>query len=332
MKILVFEYITGGGFNKQALPAALAAEGQLMLKALLDNLSRLNHVDVTVMLDWRQSEIFVKSDINAVIIRAKHDVNEEFARLVEQVDLVWPIAPEFDGILLALCQTVESLGKQLLTSPASAVAVAGNKFKTYELLNRSHIDSVPTRMLTPFDQFGHYPELDNGWIIKPVDGAGCTDSYVVANQQDFERMLAGKGPYVMQPHLEGKKTSLSCLFKQGCAWLVCVNLQNFELSNRQYHLIDIEVNQQLDFGRYQYLIDQIALVMPDLWGYVGIDLIETATQTWVLEINPRLTTSFSGIYEALGINIAGAVLQLVQGEPLLNPTCNKVIKIQTDAN
>ena len=332
MKILVFEYITGGGFNKQALPATLAAEGQLMLKALLDNLGRLNSVEVTVMLDWRLSETLDNSSINTVIIRAKHDINEEFSRLVGQADLVWPIAPEFDGILLALCQTVESLGKRLLTSPASAVAVAGNKFKTYELLNRSHIDSVPTRMLTPFDQFSAYPELDNGWIIKPVDGAGCADSYVVNNQQDFEQMLSNKGPYIMQPHLEGKKTSLSCLFKQGYGWLVCVNLQNFELSNRQYHLTDIVVNQQPDLGWYQHLINQIALAMPDLWGYVGLDLIETATQTWVLEINPRLTTSFSGIYEALGINIAEAVLQLVQDEPQLNPTCNKAIKIQTDAN
>ena len=37
MKILVFEYITGGGFNKHELPDALANEGRLMLQALLDN-------------------------------------------------------------------------------------------------------------------------------------------------------------------------------------------------------------------------------------------------------------------------------------------------------
>jgi len=51
-------------------------------------------------------------------------------------------------------------------------------------------------------------------------------------------------------------------------------------------------------------------------------------ETWVLEINPRLTTSFVGIYDALGINIAEAVLQLVHGEPILNPAYNRPITVQ----
>lgn len=51
-------------------------------------------------------------------------------------------------------------------------------------------------------------------------------------------------------------------------------------------------------------------------------------ETWVLEINPRLTTSFVGIYDALGINIAEAVLQLVHGEPILNPVYNRPITVQ----
>jgi predicted ATP-grasp superfamily ATP-dependent carboligase len=77
------------------------------------------------------------------------------------------------------------------------------------------------------------------------------------------------------------------------------------------------------------LITKIASALPELWGYVGIDLIEN-TQTWVLEINPRLTTSFVGIYDALGINIVEAVLQLLHGEPIFNPACNKPIIVQAN--
>ena len=121
-----------------------------------------------------------------------------------------------------------------------------------------------------------------------------------------------KGQYVIQPHLQGKKTSLSCLFKQGSGWLVCANLQQFEFINQQYHLSEIVVNHHPDLGAYQQLVDKIALAFPELWGYVGIDLIETAEQLWVLEINPRLTTSFVGIHAALGINVAETVLQLLQ--------------------
>ncbi len=346
VKILVFEYITGGGFNKQALPDSLAVEGRLMLDALLNNLLRLKQLEIWLMLDQRLSDSVGKSGINTVIIKPEHDVDEEFARCVWESDLVWPIAPEFDGILLKLCRTVETLGKLLLNSPASAVAIAGNKYKTYQLLDRHHIAAVPTRMLASFDYtqeslaertclepFGYAQEsLVEGWMVKPIDGAGCADSYVISNRQDFEQMATRTGEYIIQPHLLGAKTSLSCLFGQGRGWLVCANLQRFELINRQYRLTDIVVNHQPDPGRYRSVIDQIAHALPELWGYVGIDLIETAEQCWVLEINPRLTTSFTGIFDALGINIAEAVLQLLDGEPELNPTCNQAVIIQTHEN
>ncbi len=322
VKILVFEYITGGGFNKQALPDSLIGEGRLMLNALLDNLTRLDDLDLTVMLDWRLADSLSGTCINTVIIKQEHDITEEFARLVMQSDWVWPIAPEFDGILQTLCQAVASLGKTLLTSPAAAVAIAGNKFKTYELLKRHHIAAVPTRMLG-------YEYFPGEWIVKPVDGVGCADSYVVSDRQDFEQMSVRKGQYIIQPHLQGTKTSLSCLFKQGRGWLVCANLQRFELINKQYQLADIVVNHHQDLGDYQAVITKIAQALPELWGYVGIDLIETAAQTWVLEINPRLTTSFVGMYDALGINIAEAVLQLLHSEPMLNPICNNSITVQT---
>jgi hypothetical protein len=62
---------------------------------------------------------------------------------------------------------------------------------------------------------------------------------------------------------------------------VCVNLQHFEFINKQYHLAGISVNHRPDFGLYQQLIAKIAHALPELWGYVGIDLIETAAQIWV---------------------------------------------------
>ncbi|MFU8788633.1 MAG: ATP-grasp domain-containing protein [Methylobacter sp.] len=321
MKILVFEYITGGGFNKQALPDSLAYEGRLMLNALLDNLSRLNALDITLMLDWRLDDAVNTTAVNTVIISPEHDISETFMQLVKQADAVWPVAPEFDGILQSLCQTVESLGKILLTSPAAAVAIAGDKFKTYKLLNRHRINAVPTRMFENIYEPGE-------WIIKPLDGAGCNGSYVINNAEDFSEITGFSSPYIIQPHLQGDKTSLSCLFKHGRAWLICANLQRFDFINRQYHLAEIVVNHHADLGAYQPLIEGIARALPELWGYVGIDLIETAGDIQVLEINPRLTTSFTGLYAALGINIAELVLQLVQGEPVIKPTRNTPVNIQ----
>ncbi|MGZ5052585.1 MAG: ATP-grasp domain-containing protein [Methylobacter sp.] len=322
MKILVFEYITGGGFNKQDLPDSLACEGRLMLDALLDDLnhsnkSRLEPFEIIVMLDAR----LVNSNAdNIVTITAEQDVTAVFANLVKQADYVWPIAPEFDGILQNLCHIVETSGKVLLTSPAAAVALTGNKLKTYERLSEHHINAVPTQTLD--EAF-----LPGEWLVKPIDGVAGAGSYVISNQQELDRLVPCKDGYVIQPHLQGAKTSLSCLFKHGRAWLISVNLQRFNFSDRQYQLAGIVVNHQPDSGDYQRLIDDIASAFPELWGYVGIDLIENE-QTWVLEINPRLTTSFAGIYNALGINVAAVVLQLLDGAPILSPAYNKPSLVQ----
>ncbi len=322
MKILIFEYISSGGFNKQELPESLADEGRLMLQALLDNFTTIKDMELTVMLDSRLADSINTAGINTVIIGPDHNSEEEFVRLASHCDAVWPIAPEFDGLLQTLCRTVESMGKLLLTSPPDMVAITGNKFYTWQHLNQQSIATVPTRL---FDGVNYAP---GEWIIKPVDGAGCADSYLIIDQQDFDLMSVRNGQYIIQPHITGKKTSLSCLFKQGQGWLLCANLQHFSIIDKQYHLSEITVNYPGDLRLYRDIVENIARALPELWGYVGIDLIETPEHILVLEINPRLTTSFTGIYEATGINVAEAVLQLLNGQPALRATNNQSITIR----
>jgi predicted ATP-grasp superfamily ATP-dependent carboligase len=353
MKILVFEYITGGGFNKQELPDSLASEGRLMLNALLDNLRSYvaddnngNAIDVVVMLDSRINDSINTEGFNTVIIKPEHNSHDEFVRLALLCDAVWPVAPEFDDVLQNLCKIVEVLGKKLLTSPASVVAVTGNKFNTYQHLKQHHITTVPTRLFTAeiWARQGAAQQLEEElaglsitskveeWLVKPIDGVGCTDNYILTNPYDFEKMTSREGDYVIQPHIHGEKTSLSCLFKAGTGWLLCANLQQFNIINQQYQLSEIIVNYQPDLSRYQDLVDNIAHALPELWGYVGIDLIETPEQLWVLEINPRLTTSFVGINAALGINVAENILQLLNGKPAITPVCNQPITIKVNKN
>jgi predicted ATP-grasp superfamily ATP-dependent carboligase len=326
-----------------------------MLNALLDNLrshaddDSVNGLDVLVMLDSRVNGSVNTAGFDTVVIKPEKNSHDEFVRLAQLCDAVWPIAPEFDGILQTLCQAVEVLGKKLLTSPALAVAVTGNKLTTYYRLKQQQIATVPTRLFTgvaskdngearnvleelkqlnPASPMGSIEE----WLVKPIDGVGCADNYILTSSHDFEQMYARKGEYVIQPHIHGKKTSLSCLFKEGIGWLLCANLQQFNIINQQYQLSKIIVNYEPDLSRYQSLVDNIAQALPELWGYVGIDLIETPEQLWVLEINPRLTTSFVGINAALGINVAENILQLLTGNPTITPGCNQPITINVNTN
>jgi len=235
-KVLIFEYITGGGFNKQALPNSLVQEGELMLRALLACFAALQNIQIQIMVDSRLAHRLNADNIDIVLISPEQDSHEHFARLIQQADAIWPIAPEFDGILQSLCEQVEAFGKLLLNASSAAVALTGNKYLTYQRLLQYHIPTVPTEL---FENAHCQP---GEWIIKPIDGAGCSDSFLISHPLYFDRALQNTQKFIIQPHIEGRTRSLSCLFQHGQAWLLSVNLQQFKRVNQQYQLQSIQVN------------------------------------------------------------------------------------------
>jgi len=326
LKILVFEYITGGGLNKQALPDSLAQEGVLMLRALLSNLAEIENVKVVVMLDSRCFGLINTTGMDVILIHDQQDCMAEFERAAAYCDAVWPIAPESAGILENLCRSIAAQGVLLLSSPAAAVAVTGNKLKTYQRLFQHAIATVPTRLL-----LDNEAPQQGEWVIKPIDGIGCEGCQVISSTTDYQQ-LPPAGNMLIQPHIAGLKTSLSCLFKNGRAWLLAVNLQHLDILNRHYQLQAITVNYRAETDVYQALIVKLAQAFPELWGYVGIDLIETTEQVLVLEINPRLTSAFAGIQAALGINVGELVLQLLNGDPVVKSSCNQAVTLKLKAS
>jgi predicted ATP-grasp superfamily ATP-dependent carboligase len=53
--------------------------------------------------------------------------------------------------------------------------------------------------------------------------------------------------------------------------------------------------------------------LPGLRGYVGVDMVLTLSEAVVIEVNPRLTTSYLGVRVALGRNVAGLALAACAG-------------------
>jgi tyramine---L-glutamate ligase len=225
-----------------------------------------------------------------------------------------------------LCSIVEAAGKRLLTSPASAVAKTADKLTTFEILSIHAVATVESHRLDLHPIF--YPQ---GTVIKARDGAGCEQCFIYDNPVDFNRLLTrlpNPAHYLIQPFVTGIALSISVLFNQGTGRLLCVNRQRIRTENQQFKLTACEVNISVDTLPFQQLINQIAQAIPDLWGYVGIDLIQHGEQLIVVEINPRLTSSYTGIRAALGINVVTAVLQLFEGDSYPLPSKNQLIHIQ----
>jgi len=312
VKLFVLEYITGGGFKNEPIPEFLSREGDLMLIALLNDLAQINDLEVLVFRDSRLQplpDFHNEHGIEVLSVHPHDDFQELWKTALSQCDAVWPIAPESRGILSELSAAVESAGCILLNSSSISVGVTTSKHQTAKRCGRHGIAHVPTVMLEEF-----VDDFPGPWVIKPDDGVACEGSKIIRTRDalDIARRSCEKGSLIVQPFTPGIAESLSILFDGQSSRLLSINRQEIKIDRNCFILLACSVNA-VDSGlsQYQELVDNIARSFPGLWGYVGVDLITEEGIPSVLEINPRLTTSYVGLNAALGINAAAMVLNMI---------------------
>ena len=346
MRLLVFEFITGGGQLGETLPESLRREGEMMRDALLADLAEQSEIDVVVMRDPRWSVSRQHGAATWCAPRSAENTMSFYRRALENVDVVWLIAPETSGTLARLAEMARAAGKQVLLSDAATLAVCGSKYATYCTLKDAGIDAIET-----FRDANVLPTSGGPWIVKPDDGAGSVGIALEVNIHAARQALCGERqwpevalggpmalghpgpapqaptpyPRVMQPWCEGDALSLSLLCSNGQAALLSVNRQHVFLQHGRVIVDALTVNalphNSIEFVALGRLI---AAALPGLWGYAGVDLIRTNDGVLrVLEINPRLTTSYCGLRKALGINVADLVLKLFNDRELPNMFCDR---------
>ncbi len=306
MRIFVYEFITGGGLAGAPLPPSLVHEADLMVRSLLDDLVAVPGVRILTSRDPRLPAL---SGYHALVPEPGEKATALYARGVAAADAAWPIAPETGGVLELLGRRTLDLGRVLLGCPPEAVRLTTSKRATVTALRDAGVPTVPT-----FAQAEAVPALPGPWVVKPDDGAGSENTTQVPDwRRARERLEADPGHLIAQPWLKGDALSLSLLCAQGRALLLSCNRQQVRLTDGRVSLGGISVNAIADrTGCLARLAGLIATAIPTLWGYVGVDLVQSPEGLVVLEINPRLTTSYCGLRQALGLNVAAMVLDLLQ--------------------
>jgi tyramine---L-glutamate ligase len=306
VRIFVYEHVTGGGMADAPLPPGLLHEGELMLRTLLEELAACPGVELLTTRDARLPAI---PGVESLCVPSASERGAVFAGGASAADAVWPTAPETGGALEQLATEVERLGKVLLGCRPSAVHVAASKRRTARALAAAGIPVVPT-----FTADALVPDRSGRWITKPDDGAGSEDTVMAEDwPAALERLGADPARLVAQPWLDGESLSLSMLCADGQGLLLSCNRQRVRISGGRVTLAGLEVNVPIErLEELEALASRVAKAVPGLWGYVGVDFVMNDRGPVVLEINPRLTTSYCGLGRALGINVAAMVLDLLE--------------------
>jgi predicted ATP-grasp superfamily ATP-dependent carboligase len=326
MRVFVYEHVTGGGLLlADDHLASLAPEGDMMIRALLHDLAWIPGVELVALRDPR-----LEPDLPASVLvpQSARDFWPTFERALQMSDAVWPIAPEQDGWLERITQAVVHSGCALFNSRARAVQLTASKFATSRALTAAGVPVVATYACAE-----QVPRETAAVVVKPDDGAGCVETYVVRDRTQLGRWNVehtGR-TWAYEPLIAGEPRSLCMLCSEGTARLLSCNRQQIVEEGGKLGFAGVTVNALSDAnGTYARLAQSVAAAIPELWGHVGIDVVETTNGPVVIEINPRMTTACVGLRAALGINLGSLVLGLPDSlqQPLPLPGSGQPVHLQ----
>jgi tyramine---L-glutamate ligase len=313
MHIFVYEWATGGGLVEEpGGPASLVREGAVMIGALAADLVRIEGCSVSALRDPRMLQLALPGcELVDVLSGSSH--REEFERLAASADATILIAPEFDGILLKSAQRVVAAGGRLLSPSPDFIRVAANKQRTCERLAAAGVSVAHGILLDADDPLPHdfiYPA-----VLKPVDGAGSQDTYLVSGPHDTPPAYAW--PRRFERYVPGLAASAALLCgPSGSAALPPCKQCISDDGRLRYLGGELPLATGLA-ERATNLAERAIAVLSPVTGFVGVDLVlgrdPNGREDAVIEVNPRLTTSYVGLRAAAQTNLAEAMLNVAAG-------------------
>jgi predicted ATP-grasp superfamily ATP-dependent carboligase len=322
MRVFVYEYVIGRG--REAGTISLHVEGWAMLSALVEDFCRIPGVHVVTLVHST-----LQRTLGHTCVRfSEGDEEPIFKRLAAEADFTLVIAPEFADLLLERCRWALEAGGRLLGSTPDAVALAADKLALAEHFQNHDIATPRTMRLGDFlapAALARRPP----WVpavCKPRHGAGSQAVFLVHDSDDLE----GAGiratidvpgdELIVQPFVRGGSASVAFLIgSQGILPLLPASQDLSEDGRFRYRGGELPLPPDLG-ERVIQLATRAVQAVSGLQGYVGVDLVlgesADASEDYVIEINPRLTTSYVGLRKLSCGNVAKAMLEVACGAPI----------------
>ncbi len=325
MKILVYEHVSGGGYAGQPLDLSVLSEGFGMLHTLVADMKAAGH-EVTVLLDARLSKLNppIAADCTVPVFHP-HEAEKFLVHAAEINDAVYVVAPETGQTLESLVQLLGQTGKLSLNCEAGAINKVADKTVLWENL-KSH--GLPAPETLHFDVNQNLAEvkseikrrLSYPVVFKPVDGVSCGGLSLVQEEAQVEGAIArikaesAAKQFIAQEFIRGEAVSVSLLCTGTEAVAISLNKQNVKLATPEsassYEGGAVPFNHPLKKEAF-VVAEKVAVAFAGLRGYVGVDLVLAHDEPYVVDVNPRLTTSYVGLSRAAGFNVAEAMINAV---------------------
>ncbi len=308
--ILVHEYVTGGGWPGPRIPNGLATEALALLRALLADLRSWGRFTVVTTRDRRLPTPGLDADR---IVDVDSEVYlETLLELGRECGAALVVAPEGEGALERVSDLLSDAGVALLGSPAAAVAVAADKWECHRRFVRAGLPTPATLCVVPADAAAAAASIGYPVVVKPLDGAGCDGVGLAANQAALggalrQPALLTATSVLVQKYVEGQAASVSLLVAEERSIALSLNSQRVRAGVPFAYDGGVASLPHPRSEEARELARKAVALVPGLRGYVGVDLVLGRETCWLIEINPRPTTSYVGLRRVIALNMAAAV-------------------------
>ena len=168
-----------------------------------------------------------------------------------------------------------------ISSPKT-ILVTSDKLLLKDICNRyniSHADSYISK------------SKQSLYIIKDRFGCGCNNVKVTSNKN-----LEIPANRIIEKYIPGDSYSVNLYVSDTRYEILTINQQIINRYNNVLRLDAINVNIYPCFRNSLFrFIEEILVTIPDLKGFIGFDLIYNKEDLFLIDINPRYTTSMSAI-------------------------------------
>ncbi len=291
---------------------SILCEAYAMIRRLVADIQAAGHKVTIVMSNERERPV------PCDFVDAAGSPRHAFQQQLLKSDAAYVIAPETKGMLADLVEmTEDECGpEKSLNHPSSAVRRTSDKFQVYETLRRSGLEVPRTLALNRTDPAGSNrvsATLGFPLVLKPTGAVACEGLTVAHTEQD---LLASQSNYsnsedistlIAQEYVRGIPASVSLLCSQKGARPLSLNRQILLLDRRFGHSMYLGGVVPLDHSGTREAFraaSRAAEVLGLNRGYVGVDIVLTRGGPVIMDVNPRLTTSYVGLQKTASINIA----------------------------
>ncbi len=289
MRILIYEAICAGELGADP-PASLLREGRAMRDALVADFRALPDIEV---------------------------VTESARPFIEQVqacDAALVIAPELGRLLERRCAEVLAENRRWLGCTRDAIRLTSDKLALANHWTRFGLPTPTTQLA--WDDPG---KIHGPAVLKPRHGAGSQATRRIAHATEAAALLVDlqrdvDDDFLVQPYVSGRAASVSFLCSDAGYEPLLAGEQLLATDGNFGYLGGRMPLAEPWNARALALAQRGVDVIPGLHGFVGVDLILGEAEDVLIEVNPRLTTSYLGLRKLCVHNLAQR--WLTPGPPL----------------